>query len=362
MDRIDILVEQMSEEAIDFIVESDLETLYDYLDHISTLNENSISFLGDRDLFLLYEAVADKNYDGIGFEGQRRIASMVHNHRGRDFETFDKGKAKNFSPENNAHHTLKNFIGRRSRDYQKQIQNLAAKGKSKDEIDAEIKPKVKEEENQLKHLSKKLGDRFQVSSTDSAGNTLHHKKWGKQRYGLMSRSRQTGSNVAGMYHAKKNDRRGEAATRLRNYLEGKRKHVVRDASGKPIRGKDGKMKTFYDEFDRDKDTGHIKGRAKRWTEDEYTAANDKTMERANNAKLNMFQKGKAFSGRLLKVASDKDLMVNCAELPKKKEPLTQKDIIKNSNGISRGQMWRKNPDFAENVKRNKPRRITNRLK
>lgn len=227
------LISCLSEETIDIL--SDPAQCDNYLDHIASLSESTVALLGNDDIQLLYEAIGAKTF--------HRIGNMIMNHRSRDAETFNRGKAKNFSKENNVHHTFMRGAGKLDNTEEKNLGKLRShveQIKRKHNLsNSDIwnnKPQLRdyimrkkhniEEEGDKTHKElvkqdQKLGDKYNITSTDSAGNHVKHQYGYKTPHTISSAGPFNGSNVADMYHAKKNERRMAAASRLAAYLDKK---------------------------------------------------------------------------------------------------------------------------------------------
>ena len=275
----DILQDIIYNNVISYLTENTIEILnskfyIEYLDEISSLSESTIALLNDPDLLLLYEA--------IGEPGIRRIGDMVLNHRTRDEDTFKSGKADKVFKPASAYHIFKkskdkadirNSVAVNNYKLQKKVDSIVNKhGKSTkgliDYVDKrhnEIKENKRSSDQQYKKLDKKLGSKYNVSTTDTAGSVI------EGDYALTSKDNSHNdprSNVYGMYHAKKNNSRENATQRLISYID-----------------------------------------KKDYTDDDYIKKNSKNISRADDAKEKMIDKygDDAVSGEYHKHYSKKEV-------------------------------------------------------
>lgn len=231
------LIDNICKDIVNKLNESTIEILnsddyLNFLDMISSLSETSVSLLNDKDLVLLYEA--------IGERGLQKIGSMMLNHRTRDEETFHSGKADGAFKPASAYHIFKKAKERtdkmngydiKHRLFQRKVESITKKnnsfGKHSDQFKNYVSKKYNDIEKEkaeskanLEKIDRKLGKKYNVSSINKNGGAVNGNfKLTSEEDG--HKSCNSRPNVYSMYHDKKNNSRGNAVTRLVNYIDKK---------------------------------------------------------------------------------------------------------------------------------------------
>ena len=291
----------------------------DMSDYVLSLTDEDLSLMEDQEIYDMYDFLSEAVGDGFG----SRWSNMFINHRQR---TEIVPVAKNMQ----THHIHK--AERIMSDQKKKVVEKGSKERRsalKAFLRAKTKlgkdhPYTKKKEEQLKNtedvkgnlgvgkstdkgLTKRFGllnigkkggeNENKITKRDKDGNKKTYS--GRYTVDITGNSSSGNSNVFETRHNQYNNRAWRAKDRLERYLNGERKHLQRDKDGNVIKGKNGKAKVFYDKYDRfydpknpnHKDTGKIVGKAKEYTDKEYTDKHDENIsKRVNPARERLLKK------------------------------------------------------------------------
>ena len=136
--------------------------------------------------------------------------------------------------------------------------------------------KVLTKRYELRDIGRRGGENDNtITKKDKNGNIQTYT--GRKAVDITSNSGSGNPNVFEAHHNKYNRNAWKAEERLRRYLNGERKHLQRDKEGNIIKNSKGKPLYYYDKFNRDEKTGQKLGRAKEYTDKEYTKKHDENI-------------------------------------------------------------------------------------